>query len=45
MKTSITNVDNREKYRKFYKILAAAIWILVWQDVYKRQHMDRLIFW
>ena len=31
MKTSITNVDNREKYRKFYKILAAAIWILVWQ--------------
>ena len=33
MKTSITNVDNREKYRKFYKILAAAIWILVWQLV------------
>ena len=31
MKTSITNVDNREKYRKFYKILAAAIWILAWQ--------------
>ena len=31
MRSSITNAENRKKYRPFYKILAAAIWILVWQ--------------
>ena len=31
MRTSIINADKAKKYRIFYKIVAAAVWIMVWQ--------------
>ena len=31
MRTSITNAECIRKYRTFYKILAAAVWVTVWQ--------------
>ena len=33
MRTSIINADHRIKYRTFYKILGAAVWIIIWQLV------------
>ena len=31
MRTSITSADRVKKHRTLYKILAAAVWIMVWQ--------------
>ena len=32
MRTSIINADKAKKYRIFYKIVAAAVWIMVLQS-------------
>ncbi len=31
MRTSITNADHKIKYRTCYKVMGAAVWIIVWQ--------------
>ena len=41
MRTSIINADKAKKYRIFYKIVAAAVWIMVWQltSMYLKQEI------
>ena len=41
MRTSIINADKAKKYRIFYKILAASVWIMVWQltSMYLKQEI------
>ena len=41
MRTPIINADKAKKYRIFYKIVAAAVWIMVWQltSMYLKQEI------